>query len=165
MFKRLKFYKNESGAIAIETALLTPMLVFALLKATDIALQVHTSQQMAKATKSGIQYVVNGGRDEVSIRGIVQDSFSRKISDEDLLVTAYCGCLSEVDNPDGAEIKDDEASGVYTKFKTQISDNMCIKGCDSGSQISALVEIEFSYDLAGILTDSRSKTRLQTRIR
>lgn len=165
MYKILKFFKNESGAIAVETALLTPMLVFALLKATDVALQVHTGQQMAKATKSGIQYVVNGGRDEVSIRGIVQDSFSHKIADRDLLVSAYCGCISELDDPNGGELADDEVGGTYTKFATQISDDMCVAACDSGSEISALIEIDLSYDLTGIMSKSRVNTRLQTRVR
>ncbi len=164
MFKALKFLKNESGAIAVETALVTPFLIFALLRATDVALQVHTGQQMAKATKSGIQYVVNGGRDEVSIRSIVQDSFSQRIVDDNLLITAYCGCISENPTPDGGEAADDEVGGTYVKFQTQISDNMCVAACDSSSQVSALIEIDFTHNISGIMTKPKMRTRLQTRV-
>jgi len=165
MSKLLKFIRNDRGAIAIETALVTPVLIFALLKAADVALTIHTNQQMAKATKSGIQYIVNGGRNETSIRGIVQDSFSREISENDLLITAYCGCISELDEPDGGEAADDKVGGTYTKFVTQISDDMCVVGCDSGNEISALVEIDLSHEINGIMAKSKARTRLQTRVR
>lgn len=164
MFKLPKFLKDNSGAIAVETALVTPFLVFALLRATDVALQVHTGQQMSKATKSGIQYVVNGGRDEVSIRGVVQDSFSQDIKESDLLITAYCGCISENPGPEGGEATDNEVGGTYVKFQTPISDNMCVAACDSGSQISALIEIDFSHNISGIMTKPKMRTRLQTRV-
>lgn len=164
MLKVFKLLKSKGGAIAVETALVTPVLIFALLRATDVALQVHAGQQMSKATKSGIQYVVNGGRDEVSIRGVVQDSFSHEIKDSDLLITAYCGCISENAGPEGGEAADNEVGGTYVKFKTQISDNMCVTACDSGSQISALIEIDLSYDVSGIMTKPTMRTRLQTRV-
>jgi len=165
MSKLMKLIKQEGGAIAVETALLIPVLIFALLKAADVALTIHTNQQMAKATKSGIQYVVNGGRNEASIRGIVQDSFNRKIGENDLKITAYCGCISELEQPDGSEATDDNVAGTYTKFVTQISDDMCVIGCDSGNEISALVEIDLSHEMAGIMKKTSARTRLQTRVR
>lgn len=161
----IKFSKNDQGAIAVETALLTPVLIFALLGAADLAIRIHTSQQVAKATKSGIQYVVNGGRNEASIRGIVQDSFSQKIAENALEINAYCGCISELDEGDEGELSDAEVGGTYTKFETQISDDMCVVGCDSGNEISALVEIKLKHDISGVMSDSVAYARLQTRVR
>ena len=48
-----KLRRDESGAIAVETVLAAPVLLFALFKAVDIGLDVYTLQKMSKATKSG----------------------------------------------------------------------------------------------------------------
>lgn len=163
MSKLKKFIRNEKGAIAVETALLTPILIFALLRATDIALEVHASQQMSKAVKSGVQYVVAGGRDETSMAGIVKDSFSNTISEDAVQVKAYCGCITETPGANGS-VEDAEIGGMYTKFETELSEDLCTSVCASDSEISKLIEISLTYETRGIFKSKDLVSRLQTRI-
>jgi|GEM_PF-5020147 len=160
-----KFLRNKEGAIAVETVMAAPILLFALFKAVDIGLDVYTLQKMSKATKSGMQYVVNGGREEANVRGIMQSSFGQTIAQDEIDVNAYCGCLTETTNEDGTSISDDNSvGGIYTKFETTLSDNMCTATCSSGSPISVLIEIEFEQQIDGVLGVSDVVTRLQTRV-
>lgn len=160
------FRKHESGAIAVETALLMPILIFMFLKVFDIGLNVYTTQKMSKATKSGVQYVVNGGRVEDTVKNIIKDSYGQDISTDDIIVKAYCGCITKEDSDgDGDDSTvTDEHAGSYTKFETELSDNMCTSGCSSSNQISALVNVKFKQDVTGVLSSKTLASELQTRV-
>lgn len=169
-----KFKRDDKGAVAVETVMIMPLLLALVFGAIDISLNVYTTQKMAAATKSGIQYVVRGGRTEETIKNIVQDSFGKDIDFNDITVQAFCGCISESETPlsdednspsDNGANNTPEFAGVYVKFETQLSDNMCTAGCSSDQEISALVNIEFQQEVRGILRARNAHSKLQTRIR
>jgi len=164
-----KFAKSEKGAIAVETAIVAPVVIMTLLPAIDLGMQIHTLQRMNKATDSGIEYVVNGGRDEVILRNIVQDSFGKTIQAQDLEITAYCGCIvSSSDNDDGDDEDgdgSDQYAGYYVKTVTNLTEDMCPATCDSGAEPSELVNLSLSRWVSGSLSSKEVKSKLQTRLK
>lgn len=160
-----KYWMHKDGAIAVETALVTPILIAILLPALDVGYQIYTMQKMNKATDSGIEYVVNGGRDEAIIRQIIQDSFGEPITSSNLEITAYCGCLAPFDDTgDDGTITNPHAS-VYVKMQTQLADDMCAAVCSDGVDAKELVEVSFDHLVSGTFRDKRVNSRLQTRIK
>lgn len=169
MLNRLKKYLgNTKGAIAVETAVIAPVVIMILLPAIDIGLQVHTLQRMNKATDSGIEYVVRGGRDEKVLRNIVQDSFGKSVSAADLKVTAYCGCI--ISGEKGGESEDqtrpnDPDVAYYVKTATQLKADMCPATCDDGSEPSELVSLYMRQWVNGTLTEREIASKMQTRLK
>jgi len=165
MMKRFKFLSNERGAIAVETAIAMPILIFAFLTAVDIGLKVTTMQNMTKATRSGTEYVVKGGRNDAIVRQIMSDSYGKQLQDKDVQIVAYCGCVTENEAPEGEVDQDGtKYGGTYTKTKTVFGENMCVATCDSGSEISTLVNIRFGETYRGVLKSKNLSTEIQTRV-
>jgi len=123
-------------------------------------------QKMNKATDSGIEYVVNGGRDENIMRSIIQDSFGSQINSSDLAISAYCGCLAPVDDDnDQTGTSQDPFAGVYVKTSTQLAENMCPTACSGSEDATELVEVSLNRRVIGSLKDRELNSRLQTRIK
>lgn len=161
-----KYCSSKDGAIAVETAIITPIMLFILLPSIDIGMQIHALQKMNKATDSGIEYVVNGGRNESTMRSIVQDSFGKQISTTDLSVKAYCGCIMTPSNsPGGNNNEDDPNAGYYIKTVTTLSEDMCPSLCDDGGEATELVELTFDQKVYGAWKSKVVSTHLQTRIK
>ena len=165
----IKFLKDRSGAIAVETAIATPIILFSLLPAIDLGLKVYGKQQLMKATKSGIEYVNMGGESTSEIWYVMNSSYGRGIDESDVSVNAYCGCIqatSQPDTPNGQNSTEDQQYAyVYTKTATQFGANMCPTVCDDGNQPAELVNISVSDVINGIVTSETITTELQTRIR
>lgn len=161
-----RFLSAKDGAIAVETAIVTPILLFILLPSIDIGMQIHALQKMNKATDSGIEYVVNGGRSESTLKAIVQDSFGKQIADNELSIDAYCGCIETPDNGSGGDdVNDDPQAGFYVKTSTSFSENMCPTLCVDGEAASQLVELTFNREVSGAWKSKKVSTHLQTRIK
>lgn len=165
LFKKL--LGDKKGAIAVETAIVAPVVIMILLPAVDIGLQIHTLQRMNKATDSGIEYVVRGGRDETILRNIVQDSFGKSVAAQDLQVTAYCGCIvSSGANGNGQEEQnEDPNAGYYVKTATSLSEGMCPAVCDDGEEPSELVSLSMSRWINGTITNKQVTSKMQTRLK
>lgn len=161
-----KFRSDTKGAIAVETAIVTPIMLFILLPSIDIGMQVHTLQKMNKATDSGIEYVVNGGRNETTLRAIVQDSFGKQFLSSDLTIEAYCGCImTPTTDPEGGNTDQNPDAGFYVKSTTSLSENMCPALCDDGDEATELVELTFNQNVNGAWKSKVMSTHLQTRIK
>ncbi len=161
-----KYLSREDGAIAVETAIVAPILLFILLPAIDIGMQIHALQKMNKATDSGIEYVVNGGRDKATLRSIVQDSFGEYISEDELEIAAYCGCVEASSNQGDANAEElDPQAGFYVKTSTTFEAEMCPTLCSNGQAPSELVELNLNRTVGGVLRSKSVSSRLQTRIK
>ncbi len=163
-----KYLKETKGAIAVETAIVAPVVIMILLPAIDIGLQIHTKQRMNKATDSGIEYVVNGGRDEAILRNVVQDSYGKRLNAQDLRVTAYCGCIVSGRNDDGqSETGESQnpSEAYYVKTATNLSAEMCPAACDDGSEPSELVNLFLTQWVNGTMTEKQIASKMQTRLK
>lgn len=160
-----KFIKDKKGAIAVETAIALPIMLFAFLRALDIGLQVHTMQNMNKATKSGTEYIVKGGRDGESVIGIMSDAYGKQLTERDISIVAYCACVEENKRQDDqADETGTEFGGAYVKTKVVFGEDMCPASCDSGNEISTLVAVTFKQDVQGTLGSKTLTSNLQTRV-
>lgn len=160
-----KYLSETKGAIAVETAIVTPVMLAILLPSIDIGYRVHTMQKLNQATDSGIEYVVKGGRDEPTLRNIVQDAFGISISTSDLQINAYCGCIVSSNNNDGQSGTNDPHEGFYVKTQTSLAEDMCPALCDDGEAASELVELALSHMVKGTVTEKQVIARLQTRLK
>lgn len=164
IFQKLR--RDKSGAIAVETAIIMPILIVCLLGALDLGFSVYVQQSMSNATKNGIQYVQKGGRSEDNVSTIVKNSFIGDWSNATVNTRAYCGCISKSDAGSGEGEANAEPTATYIKFATQLAENnMCPTNmCDSASPISTLVDVELTYRMRGIFQSADYTTHLQTRV-
>jgi len=167
MLKFIKFLKDTSGAIAVETAVAAPIIIFALLPAIDLGLKVYGKQKLMKATKSGIEFVNEGSRNQSDIYSVMNSSFGGDIAEDALSIEAFCGCVEQSAQPDSLNgvAEDDKYGYVYVKTATQFGENMCPTTCDSGDQSAELVNISLSHNISGIVSSETITTKLQTRVR
>lgn len=164
-----KFLKDQDGAVALETVLLAPILIFGTLGAADLAVRVHTLQSMSNTTRNGIELVVAGSRDADNIRAVMSKSFGEVLTDKDVSVKGYCACvaISEdiADENQGIPL-DEQPEAFYVKTFEEVSENMCaVTNCSEDAPISTLIEIKFEYSLAGVFDTKDISHRLQTRVR
>lgn len=161
-----RFLNKEDGAIAVETALITPVLIWTILQAVDIGLNITTTQKMNNSIKSGIQYIVKGGRDESAIKNIVISSFGQQLSRDKVSVAGYCACVqASSGNEQTSSTPVTKESAIYIKTATQVSDNMCmVDTCDSSSPIKTLIEVGVEYEVKGATKKTNLSSKLQTRV-
>ena len=169
MWSLLSKLKNDKrGAIAVETAIIAPLVAVILLNALDVAMRVKTMQNMSNSTKNAVQYVVNGGRSEQTIRTIMQTSFGQQISNNQITINGYCACIVENDTSNQEDSDTTQPAGpeaYYVKMSTPVSTDMCqASSCDSSSAVTGLIEIKFDHTLNGSLKDYQITQALQTRI-
>ena len=164
IFRKLK--RDKSGAIAVETAIILPVLMICLLGALELGFSVYVQQSMSNATKNGVQYVVKGGRSDANVSTIVKNSFIGDGTNATVKTTAYCGCISKSEAGSGEGDASAEPSAVYVKFETPLKEgNMCPSDvCDSASPISTLVNVELNYTMRSIFQTADYTTHLQARV-
>lgn len=161
------FKNNQRGAVAVETAMTLPFLALGLILALDMGITVHKKNSMAKITKSGIQYVINGGRSESEAFNIMRSASGKQIPSSELSLEAYCGCVAPDQSSGGGgegDTIDPKYAYTYVKTSTDLSADMCPAACSGGEPASALVEIEYTSDVRGVVKIRTLQTSLQARV-
>lgn len=102
----------RSGSIAVETAVLTPMILLLLAGVVDYGLAVRDEMALAGAVRAGIQYALRDSTDVGGIEAAVRDALAGEGVDITVQVAEVCGC------PDGSAIacSDACASGARRVF-------------------------------------------------
>ena len=163
-----KFLKNSDGAVALETVLIAPIMIFGTVGAIDIALKVKSLQDMSNTTRNGIEFVSQGSRDADNIRAVMSEFFGKTLSADQVSVNGYCACVSISETPKGEdeETAAEQPKSFYVKTAEDLSENMCsVTNCSEDSTISTLIEIEFDHTLTGIMDEYELSQKLQTRVR
>lgn len=162
----ISYLKNEHGAIAIETALFLPILMWGMLKAMDVGLDIMTLQKMNNSVKSGVQFIVKGGRDETAVKTIVVNSFGSGVSAGNVDVQGFCACVSSSDGGQGDSSQQVTAeNGVYVKTPVPFQANMCLlASCDSSNAVKELVNVTLNYEGKGVIGRTNLSFDLQTRV-
>ncbi|MFE1597638.1 TadE/TadG family type IV pilus assembly protein [Methylobacterium sp. ID0610] len=81
--------RHAGGAMAVEFALLTPILLVLATAATDLALAIRVQICLANAARAGIQYAALRGYDAA---GIADAAGSATTLTPAVTVSRYCGC-------------------------------------------------------------------------
>lgn len=82
---------DRSGAIAIEFAILAPLLVFGLLGMADIGIGIATRMELDRIVRSGAQAAISLNNDAAAIRALVLASSATQAG-LDVEVDKLCSC-------------------------------------------------------------------------
>ena len=87
------FARDRSGVAAVEFALLLPIMISALILTLDVSLHVVNRTNMHSAIRSGIQYLMNNGRDLNQLQSVVVNSWSSAPANAVVTTERYCLCF------------------------------------------------------------------------
>jgi Flp pilus assembly pilin Flp len=134
-----RFGRNESGASAVEFAILAPVLALALLGVADFGQMAIQRTDMHGALRSGGQYLLNGGRDLTVAREIVLRSWSSMPEDGIVETSRFCLCGE--------------------------TEHVCSAPCSDGSVPTAYITLRAHATLGGMFIDSGESTDDTIRVR
>jgi len=106
------FAADRSGLAAMEFVLVAPMMVAALVLTLDVSLYVVNRTRMHSGIRSGIQYLMDNGRDLDQLDSIVANSWSEKPGDAVIASERYCLCF-DVRHACNVLCSDDSAPESY----------------------------------------------------
>ena len=93
---RLKKFRNESGAAAVEFGLILPVLAAIVILLPDVSEAAIGAMNMDSALRAGIQYAMNGGTNMSSVRSFANSNWSSKPSGATLTASEACYCDTTV---------------------------------------------------------------------
>jgi Flp pilus assembly protein TadG len=137
IFKR--WFKDRSGAGAVEFALIAPLLGLVMVAAADIAHITFERSDMLGAVRSGSQYFMAGGTNTERATTIVETSWSNMPQNAVVAVNRICEC-----------------GGVTAS---------CNLLCPDQSVPIAYAVIEIEADVDGIFVDYYSRASDKVRVR
>lgn len=111
------FARDRRGVAAVEFALLLPLMVAALIMTLDVSLHVVNRTRMHSAIRSGIQYLMDNGRDLDQLKSIVEMSWSSAPADAAVTTQRYCLCV-EIPHACNVLCADDTAPDSYFSVNT-----------------------------------------------
>lgn len=85
--------RNEKGGVALEFALIAPVLLVMLLGIVDFGQLVLMKTKLSSATRAGVQYAITVDTNEAIIEDIVENSTSFEDADNlSVTVDPFCEC-------------------------------------------------------------------------
>lgn len=134
---RLKrFAAERSGVAAVEFVLVAPMMAAALVLTLDVSLYVVNRTRMHSGVRSGIQYLMDNGRDLEQLENIVWQSWTDKPANANVESERYCLC-SDVVHACNTLCADDSAPESYFS----VSASGTLKGIVTDHELAASDEL------------------------
>lgn len=113
-----RFRRNEDGVVAIEFAMIAPIIIFAIMAMADLGLASYDRMKLTAGVRSAAQYMMMLGEDADIAKEIVirSSGLGEKITGVE--VFAYCACSgSEGQATECAvECSDGNMTNVYTRI-------------------------------------------------
>lgn len=94
----MRFWRNDSGAAAIEFGLVAPILAMVLVTTGTMGGMVLAYNKMRQAVSSGAQYALTVGEDTAAIEDIVELAWDDMPADGEVTVTQACFCAGVAHN-------------------------------------------------------------------
>jgi Flp pilus assembly pilin Flp len=110
------FARSQTGASAVEFALIAPFLLVVLLGIAEVGWMTYQRTDMHGAVRSGAQYVMNGGRDLDTAESIVQRSWGSISQDGMIEATRFCLCAT-AEHICSAPCDDDSVPEAYIRLR------------------------------------------------
>lgn len=133
------FAASRRANVAIEFALITPVLIVLLIGAVDYGRMTFERSDMFAATRSGTQYFMAGGADNTRAATIISATWTGKPADASVVVRRDCECAAlpyqcSAPCPDGTvpaayAVVELSATldGIYKDFHIQASDRVRVR--------------------------------------
>ncbi len=187
-----QFVNDKSGAIAVETAILTPFVLFGLLTAGTLGFSVYNHQKVYTAAYSGASYLhdqiaagdmsglkptenqdgeVEPGRWISTAKLVIKDASGLPLDLSKIDIQAYCACPAM--NPGELKTADaeDEMTGrdhFYEREAIAVSEGneVCPTNCKNGNKSRVIAEIIIDYDAKSLKGGNDPiREKLVTRLR
>lgn len=171
-----EYAKDKAGSIAVETAILTPFVLFGLLMAGSLGLSVYNHQKIHTAAYSGASYLqdkiatgdlsgmqsfrLENGQVEVgkwvkTAKLIIKDASGLPLDLDKIGIDTYCACPAmnpgELQNADDADEMQGRQSFYERKpFGVTEGGTVCPASCDNGEKSRVIAEIIIDFDAASL---------------
>lgn len=176
---REKFLKDQSGSVAIETSIILPLILIPLTLATvDVGIAVNSGQSLTSASRSGTQYLLNGGQNESDLRGSIVAAYNGTLSTNNITIATTCACPNDSAIPSG---EGENAGGTtggqdgtesttpeqpYSlRVVTLATIDQCSAECSDSSNERVLVNLQITHESQGLYKDYPLYKEVSVRVR
>jgi len=87
------FHRSQTAAVAVEFALLVPVMGIMLLGLLDYAIMAFHKMELESATRSGAQYAMLDSSDTSLISTTVENSTNLDVDNLAVTITEFCECI------------------------------------------------------------------------
>lgn len=135
--KLRQFLLDDDGAVAIEFALIAPLIVMAMLMMADIGLAAYDRMKLTNGVRGAAQYIITGGQSEEMMAAIVIRTASMGESELAIDVTEYCACsFSEASAVECSTVcEGEDITNVYARITAKTSSHRILRTWDLESSM------------------------------
>jgi len=186
------YASDRSGAIAVETAIITPFVLFGLLTAGSLGLSAYNHQKVYTAAYSGASFLHDkiGSGDLSGLKStqnedgetepgewistaklVIKDASGLPLDLNKIDIQTYCACPAmnpgELQNPnDVDEMTGRQSFYIRQQIEVTESDDICSSQCTNGETSRIIAEIIIDYDAATLKGGKKEvREKLVTRLR
>ena len=183
MKKFIQFIKDKTGAISVEFALISPMLIFSTLYSANMGVKVHEHQKLASAVTAGSMFLqdytlkkdlrtLRPNFDELNqdyvdstpitfAKSVIRNAYGEELPLESIQIDTMCACQAPQTDPSGTATEipydfKDENTTYYNKQSISYSQSgeLCPFNCPGvGGRARVLVEINIYHNTADFFSD------------
>jgi hypothetical protein len=183
MFNKLKNYCHKfssdiRGSVAIETSIILPLILVPMTLATvDVGIAINSGQSLTSASRSGSQYLLNGGTDETALKNVIIDSYNGSLTSNSITIATSCACPNDDALPpdnDGEGSTEtntsepgyrDEDPYEQITSVTLATIEQCSSSCPDQSRERVLVDLSVSHTSKGLYKDYPISNSISVRIK
>jgi len=183
MKKFIQFLKDKSGAISVEFAMISPMLIFSTLYSANMGVKVHEHQKVASAVSAGTMYLqdytlqkdlrtLRPNFDDLSqdyvdstpvnfAKNMIKNAYGDDLPLEAIQIDTMCACKAPNQDPEGTLTEvpydfEDQNTTYYNKQSISYSrtGELCPFNCPGeNGRARVLVEINVYHKTADFFSD------------
>jgi len=155
------FLKDKQGSVAIETSIILPLILIPMTLATvDVGIAINAGQSLTSASRSGSQYLLNGGTEENHLKGVIVDSYNGSLTNNNIAIATSCACPNEsaIPSSEGGEGGNSEGTSQNAqdvdpyslRNVTLATIDQCSATCSDSSQERVLVNLRITHTSNGL---------------
>ncbi|NNC36892.1 MAG: hypothetical protein HKO02_05520 [Hyphomonadaceae bacterium] len=176
-----KFRKDQDGSVAIETSIILPLILIPLTLATvDVGIAVNSGQSLTSASRSGTQYLLNGGQVEADLKGSIVAAYNGNLDMQNITIATSCACPNEnaIPSGDGNGESTGEQTNTETGTETTSEErpyslrnvtletmDQCSASCSDSSNERVLVNMSITHTSQGLYKDYPLYKEVSVRVR
>lgn len=143
--KLLRVWRRTDGAVAVEFALVAPVLIILLLIAVDFGAGMYEQQRIVGAARAGAQFAVfstANAQDETLIQAAVANAAQKDASELDITSVYFCQCQSGA-SVDCTGTCDGDAPEVYVRITVEYEHETLLDYPGLGNPMTLTAESEY----------------------
>ncbi|PHQ68367.1 MAG: hypothetical protein COB92_00070 [Robiginitomaculum sp.] len=157
------FLSDHAGTAAIEAAIMIPLILAPIFFGTvDLGMAINSGQNLTSTTRAASQYLLNGGRSELDLIGVINDSFEGTLLQSNISIATSCACP----NADAISVVEGQTTPLPYDIRTATLETMeqCSVICSDGAKERVLVNLSIDYTTNGLYKDIALNKTISVRI-